>query len=68
MAGRFTDQGIANGKGEMMYWVICEPMDCDCGHRWIAYPATPETLQEVIEIAKLGDGKVWVTKEDDEKK
>ncbi len=48
-----------------MYWVICEPVnnENDCGHRWIAFPATKETLDEVIKIAKLGDGEVWVAQE-----
>lgn len=54
-----------------MYWVICEPMknddDDDCGHRWIAFPATEETLADVIEIAKLlvDSNKFWITREVD---
>jgi len=50
-----------------MYWVICEPIKDEnvenCCHRWIAFPATDESLKDVIEIAKLGGGKVFVTKE-----
>jgi hypothetical protein len=50
-----------------MFWVICEPIKDvnaeNCCHRWIAFPATEESLKDVIEIAKLGGGKVFVTKE-----
>ena len=47
-----------------MYWVITEASeDSECQHRWIAYPATEETLQQVIEIAGLFDKPVFVTKE-----
>jgi hypothetical protein len=35
----------------------------ECGHRWIAFPATEETLKEVIEIAKFFGERVWVAKE-----
>jgi len=48
------------------YWVICEPMKEDtedCGHRWIAFPASEETLEDVIKIAKIGGEKVWIAKE-----
>jgi len=50
-----------------MYWVICESIKDEnaenCCHRWIAFPATEESLKDVIEIAKIGDGKVFIAKE-----
>lgn len=46
------------------YWVITEVSeDSDCSHRWIAYPATDETLEDVKEIAGIFGKQVWVTKE-----
>ena len=48
----------------MKYWVITEASDdVDCGHRWIAYPATEETLGDVKEIAGLFDKTVFIAQE-----
>ncbi len=48
----------------MMYWVITEASDdSECQHRWIAYPATEETLDDVINIAELIDKPVFIAKE-----
>ncbi len=53
--------------GGFMYWIICESIKNEnaenCCHRWIAFPATEESLKDVIEIAKLGGGRIFVTKE-----
>ena len=46
------------------YWVISEASeDSECSHRWIAFPATEETLKDVKEIAGLFDKKVFVAEE-----
>jgi hypothetical protein len=50
----------------MNYWVICKSMD-DEARNWLAFPATEETLEEVVKIAKLGDGPVWVAEEKEKK-
>ena len=48
----------------MNYWVITEVSpDSDCSHRWIAFPATEETLEDVKGIAGLFDKCVWVAQE-----
>lgn len=48
----------------MNYWVITEASeDSDCSHRWIAFPATDETLEDVKGIAGLFDTPVWIAQE-----
>ena len=48
----------------MRIWVVTEASDdCDCGHRWIAYPADEESLSNVIEIAGLLEKPVYVAYE-----
>jgi hypothetical protein len=46
----------------MKYWVISEAIDESfiSGSRWIAFPATEETLEKVKEIAGLFDSRVYV--------
>lgn len=52
-----------------MFWVIVETereTQQDCGIRFMAFPATVETLDEVINIATIGrpdTSKVFVAKE-----
>lgn len=44
-------------------WVITESMSGECGHRFIAFPATQETLEDVISIAKISGDVVYVAEE-----
>lgn len=46
----------------MKYWVISEKTNYkeEGGSRWIAFPATDETLEDVKKIAGLFDSKVYV--------
>jgi len=48
----------------MNYWVITEASeDNDCSHRWIAYPATTETLEDVKRIGALFDKPIFIAQE-----
>ena len=51
----------------MNYWVICRPMNGECGHKWIALPATEENLTCVVEMAKMGSGPVYIAEEKERK-
>jgi hypothetical protein len=44
------------------FWVITESMTQD-GGRFIAFPATEETLQDVISIAKISAKTIYVAEE-----
>ena len=49
----------------MTYWVISAKVayDMDDQLRWVAYPATEETLEDVKKIASLFDRVAIVTQE-----
>lgn len=48
-------------NGRKSFWVICENQEE--GARWIAFPATEETLEEVKKLAGIFGGNVFVAEE-----
>lgn len=46
------------------YWVITEVSpDSECSHRWIAYPANEETLDDVKKIAGIFGKRIFIAQE-----